>query len=87
MEPDQLALQLYTVRDNIARDGFLSVIKQVAAAGYRGVELAGVPAGLTALEVRRILTDHGLRVVGGHFPLPIGKKANEGLDQTQALGC
>lgn len=87
MNPNQLALQLYTVRNEIARDGFVPVIKQIAAAGYRAVELAGVPAGLTATELRRILSDHGLQIAGGHFPLPTGEKANQILDLAQTLGC
>ena len=59
-----IALQLYTVRDDAEKD-FAGTIKQVAGIGYYGVELAGY-AGHTAAEVKQILDDNNLKVVGGH---------------------
>ncbi len=42
MRQDQIALQLYTVRGLMAED-LPRTLKAVAAAGYRAVELAGLP--------------------------------------------
>lgn len=62
-----VALQLYTVRDEAARD-FAGTIKAVAEIGYAGVEVAGYGS-LTAGEVKRILDDNGLFVAGIHTGL------------------
>ena len=42
MRLDQIALQLYTVRKLMATD-LAGTLRAVAAAGYRSVELAGLP--------------------------------------------
>src|SRR5438093_13218169 len=62
-----VALQLYTVRDEMARD-FEGTIKSVADIGYQGVELAGT-FGKPAEEVRSLLDSLGLRIAGSHVPL------------------
>lgn len=59
-----VGLQMYTVRDNAARD-FVGALKQVAQVGYAGVELAGT-GGLAAKELKRVLDDLGMRVAGSH---------------------
>jgi sugar phosphate isomerase/epimerase len=60
-------LQLYTVRDDLNED-FAGTIQKIAAIGYAGVELAGYGKH-TAAEVKTILADNGLKVVGGHVPI------------------
>jgi sugar phosphate isomerase/epimerase len=62
-----VALQLYTVRNETAKD-FIGTLKQVAAIGYRGVELAGM-GGLSAGELKAALDDLDVRVVGSHIPM------------------
>ncbi len=42
MQTDQIALQLYTVR-RLAADDLPGTLAAVAAAGYRSVEVAGLP--------------------------------------------
>ena len=64
-----VALQLYTVRDDAAKD-FIGTLKRVAAMGYAGVELAGT-GGLSAHEMKTVLGDLGLRCVGSHIRLPL----------------
>ena len=59
-----IALQMYTVRDDAARD-FAGTLRRVAEIGYRSVELAGY-GDLTAAELRKVLDDLGLRVAGSH---------------------
>lgn len=62
-----IALQLYTVRDETARD-MAGALAQVAEMGYAGVELAG-NGGLTVNDLRAQLDALGLRVAGSHVAL------------------
>ncbi len=62
-----VALQLYTLRDNTAKD-FVGTLKQVAAIGYRAVELAGM-GNLSAKELKSALDGLGLTVAGSHIPI------------------
>ena len=57
-----IGLQLYSVRDDCARD-LPDVLKAVADMGYVGVEFAGY-YGYTAPELRALLDDNGLNAVG-----------------------
>ena len=59
-----IALQLYTVRDESAKD-FVGTLRRVAEIGYAGVEFAGY-GGLSAQELRAVLSDLGLQVAGVH---------------------
>lgn len=62
-----VGLQLYTVRDETAKD-FAGAVRRVAALGYAGVELAGT-GGLSATAMRDLLAETGLALVGSHVPL------------------
>lgn len=64
MEKIPVALQLYSVREDCARD-LLGTLEAVAEMGYDGVEFAGYH-GRSADELRRILDDLGLKVAGTH---------------------
>ena len=68
-----LGLQLYTVRDEINKTKDLSAtIGQVAAAGYKQIELYGYNAerkffGKTVKEFSAILKQHNLKTPSGHY--------------------
>jgi sugar phosphate isomerase/epimerase len=62
-----IGLQLYTVRDQLQKD-FDGTLKQVAAAGYQEVEMAGF-YNRTAAEVRKSLEAAGLSCPSAHYPL------------------
>lgn len=66
--PDQISIQLYTVRDALSADpaGTLAALADI---GYTRVELAGT-AGLTAAAFRALLDAHGIRATSGHFSIP-----------------
>jgi sugar phosphate isomerase/epimerase len=64
MRRDQIALQLYTVRRLAAID-LPGTLQSVAEAGYRAVELAGLPETVSG-ELARRLDGAGLRVVAAH---------------------
>lgn len=64
MKKFQVALQLYSVRDEMAKD-MESALRAVKAMGYDYVEFAGY-CGHTAEEVRRMLDEIGLECVSVH---------------------
>jgi sugar phosphate isomerase/epimerase len=74
-----IALQLYTVRDPLAQD-FEGTLAQVAKAGYKNVELAGL-YNRTPQQVREILDKLKLKAVAAHLGLDL---LSDKLDQTIA---
>ncbi len=79
-----IALQLYTVRDALAKN-FEKVVSQVADMGYIGVETAGFP-GLTATEAGDIFAEYGLEVCSAHTPLPVGGQIGQTINIARDLG-
>ena len=61
-----IALQLYTVRANMAAD-FEGTLKKVKEMGYDGVEFAGL-YGTPAADVKRMCREIGLVPVSAHVP-------------------
>ena len=86
MRHDQIALQLYTVR-RLAADDLRGTLGAVAAAGYRAVELAGLPE-IPPGELRRLLDEAGLRVVAAHEGIE-GLRGDVGTvaDRLAEVGC
>jgi len=81
-----IALQMYTVRDDAARD-FAGTLKAVSRIGYEGVELAG-NGGLSAGALRTLLTDLNLRIAGSHVSLDqLENSLEAALDYHSELGC
>ncbi len=64
MRDDQIAIQLWTVR-RPAADDLAGTLRAVAAAGYRHVEVAGLPP-MPARELVQVLDDAGLDVAAAH---------------------
>jgi sugar phosphate isomerase/epimerase len=60
-----IALQPYTVRDELSRD-YLGTLTRVAAIGYQGVELGPPPAGVSVETFKQHMERIGLRVIGAH---------------------
>jgi sugar phosphate isomerase/epimerase len=79
-----LALQIYTVRNELAKD-FQGVIERVAGIGYAGVEVAGLPGDVTPEKAYRLFHGLGLQVCGAHLPLPLGDQKSKVLEIMQAL--
>jgi sugar phosphate isomerase/epimerase len=80
-----VALQLYTVRE-VARDDFAGTLRRLAEDGVRAVEFAGY-GGLPIAELRTLLDELGLRVVGTHIPLTAFEgQLDESLAEVVALG-
>ena len=81
-----IGLQLYSVRDDCARD-LPGVLKAVADMGYAGVEFAGY-YGRTAEELRSMLGDNGLACCGTHTALEtvLGDELERTADFNKILG-
>ena len=60
-----VACQLYTVR-GLTHADFAGTLGKLAAMGYSAVELAGYGNMSSAGEVRKVLDDLGMAVVGSH---------------------
>jgi sugar phosphate isomerase/epimerase len=86
MRPDQIAVQLYTLRAETARD-LPGTLRQVSAAGYRAVELAGLPP-IEPDALRDLLAGEHLRPVASHEGLE-SLRADPGavLEWLSVVGC
>jgi len=81
-----VALQMYSVRDEAARD-FLGTLKAVAGVGYKAVELAGY-GDLSAAQLRKELDNLGLSALSSHVALALMRKDLEQvIDESLVLGC
>jgi sugar phosphate isomerase/epimerase len=86
MRRDQISLQLYTVREETARD-MPGTLRKISDIGYPAVEFAGY-GGLDPRDLRSILDDLGLRTSGAHVPLDTWETSPETvLADMQALSC
>lgn len=80
-----IALQLYSVRTNMAED-FEGTLKKVKEMGYDGVEFAGL-YGTSAADVKRMCEEIGLIPVSAHVPFT-DMMANPSILETYAeIGC
>lgn len=86
MRQDQIAVQLYTVRELAARD-LPGTLHKVAEAGYRAVELAGLPR-VAPEALRDLLATEGLDPVASHESLEsLRLDLGAVLDRMSVLGC
>jgi len=73
----KIGLQLYSVKELTEKD-FLGTIKDVANAGYNGVEFAGY-YNTSAKDLRKTLDDNGLQACGSHLSIDLLDKDLDGL--------
>jgi sugar phosphate isomerase/epimerase len=66
MRQDQIALQLYTVREETASD-MPATLRRISEIGYPAVEFAGY-GDLSTSDLKTIIDDLGLRASGAHVP-------------------
>ena len=86
MQHDQIALQLWTVRHEAARD-LEHTLREVAAAGYGAVELAGLHA-VDAGRLATLLRDNGLRAIASHEGIERLREDLVGVvDRLGTIGC
>ena len=84
---ERIGIQLYTIRNAVASQGFAQVFKRLAAIGYTEVEFAGYnerDSRLSSIaDLRRLLDDTGLRPAGSHMQ---SGDINAEIDKALALG-
>jgi sugar phosphate isomerase/epimerase len=81
-----VALQLYTVRDESAKD-FAGTIRRVAEIGYPAVELASY-GGLSAADLKALLDEVGLKAASTHVGLAaLEADLDKEIDYCAAVGC
>ncbi len=86
MDTQQIALQLYTVRDHSQRD-MLGTLHAVAQIGYRAVEFAGY-GGVPVEDIKATLDPLGMQAVSAHVPFErwLGQQ-QQVIDELHTLGC
>jgi sugar phosphate isomerase/epimerase len=79
-----IGIQLYTVREQAGSD-LVGVLKELAAIGYKGVELAGLH-GRKPAALREVLDDLGLAVCSAHVAMPTWGNVDQLVEEALALG-
>jgi len=77
-----IALQTYTVRDDLARDYF-GTLTRLREIGYPAIETGAPPAGIAVADARAHLDQIGLSVIGTHASL---ENLDAHLDTALGLG-
>ncbi len=86
MKKSRVALQLYSVRQDLEKD-FWGVLKQVKEMGYTGVEFAGL-YGNEPAEVKKMCEEVGLIPLSAHVPLQEFINDLEGtVEIYKRIGC
>lgn len=80
-----IALQLYTLRDEMDKD-FTSILRKVSEIGYAGVEFAGY-GNLEAKELKSLLDELGLKSAGSHVgPELLKNNLDEVIEFNKIIG-
>lgn len=86
MRANQIALQLYTVRERTKAD-FIGTLQALAATGYTAVEFAGY-GDVGAGQLRKTLDDIGMRAIGAHVPYDrFASEFDAAIDELHTLGA
>ncbi|SHE09697.1 Hydroxypyruvate isomerase [Chlamydia abortus] len=81
-----IGLQMYTLRDETARD-FPGTLRKVAALGYEGVEFAGY-GGMTPPQLKNLLEELQLRAIGSHVSVSdLKDRLEEVVEMNAAIGA
>ena len=85
MKKNKIALQVYSVRDQMQED-FYGTLKKIKEFGYSGVEFAGL-YGNDPLEVKKACEEIGLVPLSAHVPFAdLMEKMDETIDCYKKLG-
>lgn len=82
----QIALQLYTLRKEMEKD-MKGTLQRVAGLGYKTVETAFWPAGVSVADAAVAIREAGLNVCSAHIELPVNDQQQQFLDAARAYGC
>ena len=86
MGPDNVALELYTLREQTKED-FPGALRAVAEAGYKAVEVAGYGKH-TPQELRSLLDELGIEAISAHVPYQrFEQEFDKVIEELHTLGC
>ena len=85
MKDFPIAIQLYSLRDEMAAD-FEGTLKKVKELGYDGVEFAGLH-GKSAAEVKALCEKYDLVPISAHVPIFEMYKEEDCLKTYKEIGC
>jgi len=83
--PAKLSVQLYTVRDAFVKD-IPGTLKKIADMGFKYVETAFWPEGVSIEKASQYINDAGLLVSSSHIEIPLGTQKQIMLDTANAFG-
>jgi len=83
--PAKLSVQLYTVRNEFLKD-IPGTLKKIASIGFKYVETAFWPDGVSLEQASQFINDAGLLVSSSHIEIPIGAQKKMMLDTANAFG-
>ncbi|HXD76490.1 MAG TPA: hypothetical protein VN616_01720, partial [Puia sp.] len=81
----QIAVQLYTIRQDFASD-IPAALHKLASQGIRHVETAFWPKGVTVSQAAQYIRDAGLSVCSSHVEIPVGDHKAAVLETAAAFG-
>lgn len=82
----KIALQLYTVRDALAKD-LPGTLQRLSALGIKHVETAFWPKGITVKQAANALRNAGLTVCACHADIPTADNIAALLEAAEAYNC
>lgn len=86
MQKEKIALQLYSVREDMQKD-FYGTLRKVKEMGYTGVEFAGL-YGHDPVQVREMCEELGLIPLSAHVPfVNLMNEMDDTIACYQKLGC
>jgi sugar phosphate isomerase/epimerase len=86
-QPAKIALQLYTVRNQI-KDDIEATLHRVAQFGFEAVETAFWPENISVKQAGKYLKDAGLTVCSSHIELPVNEEKKDAmLEVAETFNC
>lgn len=82
----QVAVQLYTIRENISKD-FRGSLKQLSDLGFKNVETAFWPKNISIETAASTLKELGLKVTSSHVDIPTKENIKSLVKTANAYGC
>ncbi len=82
----QIALQLYSLRNEMEKD-LAGTLEKIAEIGYRWVETAFFPEGVSLEQAGQLLKQNGLSVCAIHCEFPEGEQKSKMLELAEAYDC
>jgi sugar phosphate isomerase/epimerase len=88
MKIDQVAVQLYTVREYLKnREDYDHSLKKIAEIGYRSVQISG-PRPIPEKEIAELCRQHGLTINSSHEDATLLlENPQQAVENLKALGC